>query len=169
MKAAIRYFTLGGNTEKLARKIGEILNIPVIDVYEPLKEDVDLLFLCTSVYAAGVDDKVKEFINNINVQVGQVVNISTAAILQSTYKQVSKLLAKKGITMSPQEFHCRGSFGPLHAGHPNEQDLKDLEKFIKDGFDGIECQIETEQLPENYEAEQTNQEPENEESGENNE
>ena len=142
MKIAIRYFSLGGNTEKLANKIGEILNIPVLDVYEPLTEDVDLLFLCTSVYAAGVDDKVKEFINNINVKVGQVVNISTAAILPSTYKQVSKLLAKKGITMSPQEFHCRGSFGPLHVGHPNETDLKNLENFIKSGFDGINFQAE---------------------------
>ncbi len=138
MKIAIRYFTITGNTEKLANKISEILNIPAVEVYEPLTEDVDLLFLCTSVYAAGVDDKVKEFIKNINVKVGQVVNISTAALLPSTYKQVSKLLAKKGIQMSPQEFHCRGSFGPFHNGHPNEQDLKNLEEFIKAGFDGID-------------------------------
>ena len=62
MRIAIRYFTITGNTEKLANKISEILNIPAIEVYEPLTEDVDLLFLCTSVYAAGVDDKVKEFI-----------------------------------------------------------------------------------------------------------
>jgi flavodoxin len=144
MKVAIRYFTIGGNTEKLAKKIGELLNIPVIDVYEPLKEDVDLLFLCSSVYAAGVDDKVKEFINNINVKVGQVINISTAALLPSTYKQVSKLLAKKNIPMSPEEFHCRGSFGPFHAGHPNEKDLNDLEEFIKKGFGNYVNQIEGE-------------------------
>ena len=48
--------------------------------------------------------------------------------------------------MSPQEFHCRGSFGPFHAGHPNEQDLQNLETFIKNGFEGI-----------NYQAEQPNQ------------
>lgn len=144
MKVAIRYFTIGGNTEKLAKKIGELINVPVIDVYEPLKEDVDILFLCSSVYAAGVDDKVKEFINNINVKVGQVINISTAALLPSTYKQVSKLLAKKGIPISPEEFHCRGSFGPFHAGHPDEKDLNDLEEFIKRGFGNLANQIEGE-------------------------
>ena len=131
MKVEIRYFSRGGNTKKLAEAISEEINIPAKTVEEQLTENVDILFLGSSVYAYGVDDSIKEFIKNINVKVGKVVNFSTAAVVKSTYNQVKKLLDEKGIEMAEKEFYCKGSFGPLHKGRPNQNDLNDIKKFAK--------------------------------------
>lgn len=131
MKIEIRYFSRGGNTKKLAEAISKAINIPAKTTDEPLSEDIDVLFLGSSVYAYGVDENVKEFIKNISVKVGNVVNFSTAAIIKSTYNQVKKLLDEKGIQMAKEEFYCKGSFGPLHKGKPNENDLKEAMEFAK--------------------------------------
>jgi len=131
MKVQIRYFSRGGNTKALAEAISKAINIPATTTDEPLAEDIDVLFLGSSVYAYGVDDNVKEFIKNINVKVGKVVNFSTAAVIKSTYNQVKKLLDEKGIQMAKEEFYCKGSFGPLHKGKRNKEDLDNIKKFAK--------------------------------------
>ena len=92
MKVAIRYYTRGGNTKKLADAISKAVGVDAETTSVPLTGDVDILFLGSSVYANGVGSEVKEFIKGINVKVGKVVNFSTAALIKSTYKQVSKLL-----------------------------------------------------------------------------
>ena len=129
MKVAIRYYSRGGNTAKVAKAIGEALKTEVLTTDTPLTEDVDILFLGSAVYACGVDENIKKFIAGIDKKVGKVVNFSTAAAIRSSYKQVSKLLEAKGIPMAKEEFYCRGSFGPLHKGRPNEEDLKNAADF----------------------------------------
>ena len=131
MKIAIRYYSRGGNTKKLAKALEEVLKVPAKTVDNKLEDDVDILFLGSSVYAYGIDDKVKDFINNIDVKVGKVVNFSTAAIIKSTYNQVNKLLIAKNIKMAKEEYSCKGSFGPLHKGRPNEQDIAEIKEFAK--------------------------------------
>lgn len=131
-KIVVRYYTRSGNTKKLADAIGEELNIEVKDVSKKLDSDVDILFLGSSVYAAGVDNKVKDFISNIDVKVGLVVNFSTAAILNSTYNQIEKLLKEKDITLAKDEFHCKGSFGIMHKNRPNDKDIDNIKKFARD-------------------------------------
>ncbi len=131
MKIAIRYYTKTGNTKKLAESIASVVNVEAKTVDEPLTEDVDILFLGSAVYAAGIDKKVKEFIKNIDVNVGSVVNFSSAALIESTYKQVKSEVEKKGLNMSEDEFHCRGAFKFVHRGRPNEDDLKDVQEFAK--------------------------------------
>lgn len=131
MKIAIRYYTKTGNTKKLAEAISSVTNVEAKSIDEKLSEDVDILFLGSSVYAAGVDKRVKEFIKNIDVNVGCVVNFSSAAIIESTYSQVKKEVEAKGIKMSEDEFHCRGAFKFVHRGRPNDDDLKDIKEFAK--------------------------------------
>ena len=131
MKIAIRYYTKTGNTKKLAEAIGSAINVEAKTVDEPLTEDVDILFLGSAVYAAGIDERVKEFIENIDVNVGKVVNFSSAALIESTYNQVKKQVEQKGLKMSEDEFHCRGSFKFVHRGHPDETDLKNAQEFAK--------------------------------------
>ena len=82
-------------------------------------------------FCAGVDDAVKRFIDGIDVKVGKVANFSTAAIVNSTFKQVGKLLVKKGIPQAREEYYCKGSFGPLHKGRPNEADCQAAASFAK--------------------------------------
>lgn len=131
MKIAIRYYTKTGNTKKLAEAISSAINVEAKTVDEPLTEDVDILFLGSAVYAAGIDKKIKEFIQNINVNVGEVVNFSSAALIESTYKQVKKEVEAKGLKMNEDEFHCRGAFKLVHRGHPNDEDLKNVKEFAK--------------------------------------
>lgn len=131
MKAEVRYFSRGGNTKKLAEAIAEAIGAEAKTTAEPLTEDVDILFLGSSVYAYGVDDEVKRFIEGIQVGVGEVVNFSTAALVKSTYKQVGKLLKAKGIPQAKEEFYCKGSFGALHKGKPDAADCEAAAKFAK--------------------------------------
>ena len=131
MKTAIRYYTRGGNTKKLADAISEAISVEAKTTAEPLTEDVDILFLGSSVYAYGVDDEVKKFVDGIDVKVGKVVNFSTAALIKSTYKQVAKLLAEKHIPFAEEEFHCRGSFAVMHKGRPNADDCNAAADFAR--------------------------------------
>ena len=131
MKVAIRYYTRGGNTKKLADAIAKVAGVDAKTTASPLTEDVDVLFLGSSVYAGGVDDEVREFIKGIQVKVGKVVNFSTAALFKSTYKQVSKLLEGKNIPLASEEFSCKGSFAMLHRGRPNAADCEAAADFAE--------------------------------------
>ncbi len=131
MKIAIRYYTKTGNTKKMAEALSEAVGVEALTVDNPLTEDVDILFLGSAVYAAGVDAKVKEFIENIDVNVGKIVNFSSAALIESTYKQVKKIAENNNLTMAEEEFHCRGAFKLVHRGRPNDEDLRNLQEFGK--------------------------------------
>ncbi|MCM1217665.1 MAG: flavodoxin [Lachnospiraceae bacterium] len=131
MNVAVRYYTRSGNTKKLAEAIADAVGVTAQTTEKPLTEDVDILFLCSSVYAYGVDESVKKFVADIHVKVGKVVNVSTAALVKSTYKQVGKLLKEKGILQAEEEFYCRGSFGPMHKGKPDEKDCKAAAAFAR--------------------------------------
>ncbi|WP_099467233.1 flavodoxin family protein [Konateibacter massiliensis] len=132
MNIAIRYYSKTGNTKKLADAISQTTGTPAETTKTSITEPVDILFLGSSVYAAGVDAEVKEFIASLDKEkVKRVVNFSTAALLPSTYKQVKQLLEQKGITVDAQEFHCRGSFKMLHKGKPDSEDLKEVQRFAE--------------------------------------
>lgn len=135
MTTAIRYYTQTGNTKKLADAIAETVGVRAEDVSVPLEGYTDILFLGSSVYAAGIDPKVKEFIRTLKPEnVGRVVCFSTAALLPSTYKQVSGLLKKQGVAVSDKEFHCRGRFLQVHKDRPNAQDIKAVKKFAAEAL-----------------------------------
>lgn len=133
MNIAVRYYTKTGNTKKLADEIARAAGVEAQTTDVPLDAEVDILFLGSSVYAAGVDSAVKNFIADLSpAQVKKVVNFSTAALLPSTYKQVKELVEKKGIVMAAEEYHCKGSFGLLHKSRPNETDLEKAYEFAQE-------------------------------------
>lgn len=131
MTTAVRYFSRTGNTKKLAEGIACALGLEAKTTDASLEEKVDVLFLGSAVYAAGVDDAVKEFIKNNASKIGKIVNFSTAALLPSTYKQVSKLAEESNVQMAEEEFHCRGAFAVMHKNRPNEADIKAAQDFAK--------------------------------------
>ncbi len=131
MKIAVRYFSKGGNTQKVAQAIAKAVGVKAETIQQPLREDVDILFLGTAPYAFNVDAQVKDYIGNIGVKVGKAVLFSTSAAVPSIRKYVEKSFADKKIPLSQEEFSCRGSFAMLHKGRPNEQDLKNAAAFAK--------------------------------------
>ena len=133
MMVAIRYDSKTGNTKKLALAIGEALHVPALTVDQPLPEHVDLLFLGSSVYAAGASAEVKQFIAGMEKgAVDRVACFSTAALLPSTFGQVSRLLRQRGVPVDSREFHCRGQYYMLHKGKPDDADLDNIRKFAKE-------------------------------------
>ena len=132
MKAAVRYYTQTGNTKKLVDAIADELGMEAKSIDSPLEEDVDILFLCNSVYWAGVDGKVKKFLKSPGAKIRQLVNVSTAALIESTYGQMKKLAADAGIPLSDREFHCKGSFKALHKGKPDDADIAAAKRFARE-------------------------------------
>lgn len=129
MKIEIRYFSKTGNTKKLADAVAQELNAEAKELSAPLDEKADVLFLCNSVYWAGADSSVKRFITENKDKIGLLVNVSTAAMIESTYAQIRKIAGKEGVNLSDKEFHCRGKFAALHSGHPDEADIAAVKAF----------------------------------------
>ena len=132
MKAAVRYYTKGGNTRKVAEAMAEAIGVEAKSIDFPLEEKVDVLFLGNSVYAANMDKEVKEFVTANKDKIGKMVNVSTAALIEGTYGRMSKLCKELGIEIDEREFHCKGEFKFMHKGRPDEQDLADAKAFAKE-------------------------------------
>lgn len=131
MKIAVRYYSRGGNTKKLAEAAAAAVGVEALDLSAPLTEKVDLLFLCSSVYAYGVAGKVKDYLEDNAMRIGKLVNFSTAALISGTYGQISKIAEQNDIPLSEEEFHCPGSFSLLHKGRPNAQDCAAAAAFAR--------------------------------------
>ncbi|MBQ9493441.1 MAG: flavodoxin [Oscillibacter sp.] len=131
MNIAVRYYSKGGNTKKIAEAIAQALGVEAETVDRPLDEKTDMVFLGSAVYANGIDESVKRFLRKNADNIGTLYNFSTAAIVPSTYQQVKKVADENGITLSPREFHCKGSFLFLNAGRPNEGDRTRAAAFAK--------------------------------------
>lgn len=131
MKAAIRYYSVTGHTKKLADAMAKELGIEAQTIDVPLEEDVDILFLGSAVYATNLDKAVKEFIEGINVNVGKIVNFSSAAILKGTHKQVKEVAEARGLTVDDDEFFCKGAFKFIAKGRPNDDDIAAAAAFAR--------------------------------------
>lgn len=131
MNIAVRYYTRSGNTEALARAIEEVVGVLAESVAVPLEETADILFLGCSYYAFDVDEAVKSFILENKDKIGRIVCFGTSAMMKSTHKPMKKVCEEAGVRLSDEEFHCRGSFGPMHKGRPDASDLKKAADFAK--------------------------------------
>lgn len=131
MNISVRYYTRSGNTEKLAMAIADAVGVQAESVKIPLNEKADILFLGSSYYAFDVDDAVKEFILANKDKIGKIICFGTSAMMGSTIKQVKKVADEAGVSVAEDEFHCYGSFGPMHKGRPNEKDIANAVAFAK--------------------------------------
>lgn len=135
MNTAVRYVSRGGNTAKLANAIAQVADVKAETIDQSLPSEVDLLFLGGSVYGAGIDDSLSAYINTLSPEVVHKVAVfGTAAIKTSAFPQIKKLLDARGITVLPENFHCRGQFSILHRGRPNADDLVNAQKFAKNAL-----------------------------------
>ncbi len=131
MNIAVRYYTRSGNTKKLADAAAKAASVQAQDITVPLAEKADVLLLGCSYYAFDVDEAVKEFIIKNKENIGKIVCFGTSAMLKSMKKPVRKVADTVGITVADEEFHCRGQFGKIHKGRPNDDDIKALVAFVQ--------------------------------------
>ncbi len=129
----VYYYSKSGNTKKLAVKIADTVGCMAKTIDEKAKGRIDVLFLGASVYWAGIDPKVKKFIQGLDAsKVGKVVIFSTSALAERGRPEIQKLLEQKGIAVAEKDFYCRGEFTLLHKGKPDENDLNDVAIFAKE-------------------------------------
>lgn len=131
MKIAVRYYTRSGNTKKLAEAVAETVAVEAKDVSVLLEEKADVLFLGCSYYAFDVDQAVKDFIVNNKDNIGKIVCFGTSAMMKSMKKPVTKVAKTVNISVADEDFHCRGQFGKIHKGRPNEEDIVKVAEFAK--------------------------------------
>ncbi len=132
MTYAVRYYTMTGNTKRMAETVAEELGVEALPISEPVTEPVDILFLGNSYYAFTIAPEVRDFVASLSKdKVGKIVNFGSAAMLNSTYKKIKSVANKAGVEMDPKEFHCRGEFKGINKGRPNEADLKALAEFVR--------------------------------------
>ena len=132
MKIAVRYYTRGGNTKRLAEAVADAVGVEALPISTPVEDPVDILFLGNSYYAFNIDPEVRDFIKGLDKdKVGKIVNFGSAAMLNSTYKKVKAEADKVGIPMDEREFHCKGEFKGIHKGRPNAEDMKAAADFAK--------------------------------------
>ena len=132
MKIAVRYYTKGGNTKRLAEAVAKAVGVEALPISAPVTEPVDILFLGNSYYAFTIDPEVRAFIKGLDKnKVGKIVNFGSAAMLNSTYKKVKAEADKVGIPLDEREFHCKGEFKGIHKGKPDESDMKAAADFAR--------------------------------------
>lgn len=129
MKTAVRYYTRSGNTRKVAQAIGNALSLTAEDVSKALDTKYDVVFLGSSYYGFDADSHVKDFITKNRDKIGCIAVFGTSALLGSTRGRLKKTCSEAGVKLLDTEFHCAGSFGPMHKGRPDENDLKNAAEF----------------------------------------
>lgn len=131
-KSQVIYYTQSGNTEKLAKAIGEVLSCPVGNTDTKIEEKVELLFLGSSLYKFGIDKNMVKFIQGLDPEkVEKVAIFATSCGMETAYGLMKKLLEKQGLTVVEENFYCRGKFLAMNKGRPNEEDVKQIQNFAK--------------------------------------
>ena len=131
MNIAVRYYTRGGNTKKLAKAIEEAIGVEAKDLSSPLEEKADILFLGCSYYAFDVDAAVKSFIEDNKDNIGEIILFGTSAMIKSMIKPIKKVADPVSVPVSNQEYHCWGEFKMFHKGHPDAADIAGAGAFAK--------------------------------------
>lgn len=133
MRFAVRYYSRGGSTEKVARAIAQEVGERAETTDKGLEKRVDILFIGSGVYKGHIDPHVKSFIQSLDPsKVGKAAFFSTAMLSGGkSDEEVRQLLEEKGITLDTRTFHCHGKFLFFHRGHPDRKDLVDAEIFAK--------------------------------------
>ena len=132
MSTAIRYFSKFGHSAKMAEVVSQVTGVKAETVEVPITEPVDTLYLGSGVMLGKISGDMIAFIKSLTPdKVKRVVCFGSCAIIKSPVPQMRSLLEAQGVKVDEKSFTCRGSMGPLHAGHPNQKDLDNLKKFVE--------------------------------------
>lgn len=132
MQTAIRYYSKFGHSAKMAQVVGEVTGVKPESVATPLAGEVDILFIGAGVFLGKVNGSIKEFARSLDPKkVKKVVCFGSSAIIDSPVPQLRRIFEELGFNVAADSFTCRGAMGPVHSGHPDENDLQALRKFVQ--------------------------------------
>lgn len=142
MKVAIMYFSSQHkNTKKLLDALKETYDVSLFDVTD-VKDvelsDYDIIGLASGTYFGNYSKKLLEFAKMHLPQKKKVFLINTYGALRAIQKDVKKIIADKQCELIGY-FGCRGYdtygilkyVGGIAKGHPNQKDIENVKKFLK--------------------------------------
>lgn len=132
MKTAVRYYSKSGNTKKIADAIAKALNVTAQPLSKPLEAGTDVLFVGGSVNAGGLNAELAAFLDTLEQgRLRHIVAFGTAAGKKKVGDLAANQLAKKGITVEAEGFHCKGKFLMVNSGRPNADDCAEAASFAQ--------------------------------------
>lgn len=133
MKYSVIYKSRRGNTEKVAKAIGNELGVGTIDIDSShTLPDADILFIGFGIYGGKVDESLIHYLNNLpaNSYRGAVL-FCTSFLKVDRCELVENMLRSKNIGVYPKHFLCRGRAFFFAKDRPNERDLKRAASFAR--------------------------------------
>ena len=132
MKTLVVYDSLHGNTERIAKAIGDALTgeVEVLRVGEVDPSEVktlDLLFVGSPTHGGRASPAMREFLGKVQAPALEGTNVAAFDTRLSTRwvgifgyaaGRIAKSLKKKGgtLVLSPEAFYVKGTEGPLKEG-----------------------------------------------------
>jgi flavodoxin len=130
------YYSMGGNTKKLADAIAEELNVSAESVKtSTLKEGPGIVFLGTGCYGGKPGLGMSRFIDSNNFKGRKVALFGTSGGgLGLELKAIVEALKEKGASVIGS-YDCKGkvllTFNLYNRGHPDTADLEGARKFAR--------------------------------------
>ena len=127
MKVQVRYYSRSGNTKILAEAIAKGVNTKAISIDDSdalINDKTDVLFIGGALYAYGLDNKIKEYISNLDSRnIKKAVVFSTSWISKHSIDLIKKALKNKGIDVAKNYIYYKNK--------PSEIELKEAEEIAK--------------------------------------
>lgn len=124
MANAVRYYSRSGNTRVAAEAIAKAIKEEAVSVDEKdatIKEPVNILFIGGALYAYGIDDHLKTYIQSLDKNlVKNAVIFSTSWISKHAIDLIRNELNHRGIPVCKETFYFRGK--------PGEKQLQEAAK-----------------------------------------
>ena len=127
MKIQVRYYSRSGNTKALAEAIAKGVNTKAISIDDSnasINEKTDILFIGGALYAYGLDNKIKEYIFNLDSKnIDKAIVFSTSWISKHSIDLIKKSLKNKGIDVIEEYIYYKNK--------PSDNELKEAEKIAR--------------------------------------
>ncbi len=133
----VLYYSMGGNTKKIADAIAEELNARAESVSVlPLKAGSEIVFLGTGCYGGKPGGDMSRFIDSNNFQGRKVALFGTSGGgLGLELKAMAEALKGKGASVIGS-YYCKGkvilTFNLYNRGHPDAADIDAARKFARE-------------------------------------
>lgn len=111
MNVAVRYYSRSGKTKKVAEYIAESAGVDAVSVDAvdaALSENVDVLFIGGALYAYGIDNNLKQYLNGLSSdKVGKAVVFSTSWLSKHALDLIKSRLTEKGIPVESDTLYFK--------------------------------------------------------------
>ena len=127
MNIAVRYYSRSGNTKAVAEAIAKAADVEAVSVDQDnaaISEPLDVLFVGGALYAYGIDNKLKEYLQTLKKEdAKKAVVFSTSWLSKHAIELIKKGLSEAGIPVTEEFYYVKGK--------PVEQQIKDAAAFAR--------------------------------------